>query len=80
LEDVQKYIVTSDGGKEKMLTFDREKIHKNEAKGKGLIVAAGFILVSRKMVICSGESISLDIKSRGKIDEELFLKQIEVAG
>ncbi len=75
-----KYIVYKNNGKEFILTFpgDRtERQHKEVAEALGLtsIVAAGMFLEIAGRKVFNGESLTLDIKSRGDIDRDLYIEQ-----
>lgn len=79
-----KYIIYLDNGTEYGVTFPRGINHNHMAKAlealrfggdrdwhrrQGKVVAAGFI---DRLGSCSGYSETLGIKSRGRIDTELF--------
>lgn len=75
-----KYIVYKDNGKEFMITFSGDADqpqHKEIAEALGLkdIVSAGFFLeiVGRKRFM--GESMTLEIESRGEVDRDLYINQ-----
>jgi len=84
-----KYICTKDeDGEEEIFTFPRSVDHdcmaemlnkiKNHSTGnwkrvRRKPVSAGFV---NDMGYCFGESITLDIKSRGDVDTEILLKQM----
>ena len=75
-----KYIVYKNHGKEFMVTFpgDRtERQHKEIAEALGLssIIAAGFFLELGSRKIFDGESTTLNIKSRGEVDRDLYIEQ-----
>ena len=75
-----KYIVYVNNGKEFMITFpgDRtERQHKQIAEALELssIVAAGMFIEAGGRKIFNGESLTLDIKSRGEIDRDLYIEQ-----
>ena len=75
-----KYIVYVNNGKEFMITFpgDRtERQHKEVAEALGLksIVAAGMFMEIAGRKLFNGESITLNIKSRGDIDRDLYIEQ-----
>ena len=75
-----KYIVYKDNGEEFMITFSGDSSqpqHKQIAEALGLkdIVSAGFFLevVGRKRFL--GESMTLEVGSRGEVDRDLYLNQ-----
>ena len=75
-----KYIVYIDNGQEYIIMFPgnaSQPQHKDIAEALGLkeIVSAGFFMeiVGRKRFM--GESMSLNIKSRGDIDKDLYIEQ-----
>lgn len=75
-----KYIVYEDNGEEYMITFpggSGQPKHKEIADGLGLkdIVSAGFFLevVGRKRFL--GESMTLNVESRGDVDRDLYINQ-----
>jgi hypothetical protein len=75
-----KYIVYKNNGEEFIITFSGKKgqpQHKDVAEALGLtsIVAAGMFMevVGRK--IFNGESMTLNIKSRGDVDRDLYIEQ-----
>jgi hypothetical protein len=75
-----KYIVYVNNGKEFMITFpgdrsERQHIQISESLGLESIVAAGMFIEVAGRKIFSGESMTLDIKSRGDIDKELYIEQ-----
>lgn len=75
-----KYIVYEDNGQEFMITFSGQKgqpEHKSIADRLGLIniVAAGFFLEVGGRKKFTGESMTLNIPSRGDIDRDLYIEQ-----
>ena len=75
-----KYIVYENNSQEYMLTFpgDRtQRQHKEiaEALGLELIVAAGMFMEVAGRKVFNGESMTLNIKSRGHIDRDLYIEQ-----
>lgn len=78
-----KYIVYKDPiGSEYMIVFPGDATqpqHRDIANALGFdkedIVAAGFFLEIGNRKVFSGESMSLDIKSRGEIDRDLYIEQ-----
>ena len=79
-----KYIAYKDqlDGKEYMITFPRDRNqpqHRDIANALGLerddIVGAGQYIDLKGRVNFLGESFTLDIKSRGDIDKELYIEQ-----
>ena len=79
-----KYIAYKDScdGKEYMITFpgDRNQPqHRDIANAMGFekddILGAGQYIDVGGRIVFSGESFTLDIKSRGDIDKELYIEQ-----
>ena len=75
-----KYIVYKNNGKEFMITFPGERgerQHKEIAEALGLtsIVFAGMFIEVAGRKMFNGESLTLDIKSRGDIDRDLYIEQ-----
>ena len=79
-----KYIAYKDpcDGKEYMITFpgDRNQPqHRDIANALGFeredMVGAGQYIDVGGRIVFSGESFTLDIKSRGDIDKELYIEQ-----
>lgn len=80
-----KYIVYKDPTeKEYIIVFPGDKTqpqHRDIANALGFdkedIVAAGFFLEIGNRKVFSGESMSLNIKSRGHKDRDLYIEQSE---
>ena len=79
-----KYIAYKDpcDGKEYMITFPSDRNqpqHRDIANALGLeredIVGAGQYIDLKGRIKFLGESMTLDIKSRGDIDKELYIEQ-----
>lgn len=78
-----KYIAYKDPtGKEHIIVFPGDTTqpqHRDIANALGFdnedIVAAGFFLEIRNRKVFTGESMSLNIKSRGHIDRDLYIEQ-----
>ena len=78
-----KYIVYKDPtGSEYIITFPgnaNQPQHRDIANALGLdkenILAAGFFMEVSGKKYFNGESMSLDVKSRGDIDKELYIEQ-----
>lgn len=75
-----KYIVYRDNGEEFIVTFPGDSSqpqHKEIAEALGLkdIVSAGFFMEITGRKRFFGESMSLEVKSRGDIDRNLYLNQ-----
>lgn len=78
-----KYIVYKDpSGKEHVIVFPGDKgqpQHRDIANALGFdnedIVAAGMFIEVAGRKVFNGESFTLDIKSRGKIDRDLYIEQ-----
>lgn len=64
-----KYIVVQDGPSELAIIFNPLLIHADVGRGYK-VLGAGFVFVGADEVKCFGESISLNIKSRGSRDEK----------
>lgn len=78
-----KYIVYKDpSGSEHIIVFPgdaNQPQHRDIANAMGFdkedIVAAGFFLEINNRKVFSGESMSLNIKSRGHTDRDLYIEQ-----
>jgi GGDEF domain-containing protein len=75
-----KYLVYKNNGKEFILVFpgdSSERQHKQIAEALNLtdIISAGFFLEIGTRKVFTGESMSLNIKSRGHADRDLYIEQ-----
>jgi hypothetical protein len=73
-----KYIILDDGSIECPVIFS-EILKHDAVAGRRTVTGAGFCRFSVKTdgtigVTCWGKSISLNVKSRGKKDEEIIMK------
>ena len=75
-----KYIVYKDNGEEFIIVFPGDRSqpqHKEIAESLGLkdIVSAGFFIEACGRKRFMGESMTLNIESRGDIDRDLYINQ-----
>lgn len=75
-----KYIVYKSEGEELIITFpgnSNQPEHKEVAESLGLkdIMAAGFFMEIAGRKFFTGESMSLNIESRGDVDRDLYVEQ-----
>lgn len=74
-----KYIIVDEVGIEVPIIFSELQKHSDVA-GMKKVISAGFCYFRSDGILavsCWGESISLRIKNRGKLDEEIILKHNE---
>jgi hypothetical protein len=76
-----KYIIVNGSA----IVFSSAIQHSDMARGLGTVAGAGFVTFGSKQdeygetiitAYCYGESISLDIKSRGDVDSKIVTRQI----
>jgi hypothetical protein len=69
-----KYIIANIDGLPTPFIFPETFIHADLAKGVGRrpILGAGFVSLLDGKLTCYGESISLNVKSRGDIDSKIL--------
>lgn len=74
---IMKYIITANGP----VIFPQTLIHADVAKDLAPVISAGFFLWKKsgeKKLICYGESVSLNIKSRLTEDEAVLASFLNV--
>lgn len=73
-----KYIIFGDSGFPEAVAFSETIVHKDIANGLGAkhIIGAGFFMMIDGRFHCYGESISLDVKSRGVLDSEILNRDL----
>lgn len=68
-----KYIVIKQDTLDYPFVFSELSVHADVGRALGgQVIAAGFCFIQDNAYICYGESISLNVKSRGKEDSDLL--------
>lgn len=68
-----KYIVLEQDSLELPFIFSELSTHADVARAlRGKVLGAGFCVIQNDRYVCYGESISLEIESRGEVDSKIL--------